>query len=320
MLRLFYSMEESYYSRGEAEADPERRAARMGAREEVASVSVLQARESLENFEKQKAFIPVIVKGVDGQERSARLYEVAGPRDNKAFVIHMLLEGTARREFRHSVEQAVKEHQERLKQDYRPARECAEIAKAAAVRTREHFPSQEAPAPVFTPKQINQLEMYAVRCQDRDEQARLKGVISAAEREARVEADDRAERRKQQLGGGRRQDKRHRTIHDDSRTDHRSGANPGQSAERDMAFPATHSHTHQLEHTLAGPSPLERAGQRPPAEDPSRTVPQVDRDQSAARNGSVNSPERKARREQPPTPERTRQRGGWDGNGPVRSR
>lgn len=108
-------------------------------------------------------------------------------------LFNRLLESTAHREERQAVEQTVREQRASLRDEGERAAACLDITPAAGAELRGRLQDEgrDAPPAGFTPKQIVQLEMYAVRHHDAGERGRAwKGSSRRPRRAATSSPED----------------------------------------------------------------------------------------------------------------------------------
>ena len=190
LLAELNSLEEAH-SRGESggeEANARRLCARAAGREIVAEIAARESKEKLAEFEARKNFVHVVVKDGEGRDLSLSLADLKEPRRLVEYVARRALESAEGRRLRRAVERAVEAEGLRLRAGAEKAKEFFEAVRGAAhgLRARSLERNAEAPAPVFTPQEINSIELYSIRQPDPKLAGRLQKLIDAAEREGRV--------------------------------------------------------------------------------------------------------------------------------------
>lgn len=190
MLRLFQTLEAEQIARTvlAKQPSPDQVAGRALAREIVAEVAAFDAEQRLQEFEERMEFSPVVVRDTQGVDRTGSLYEFREPRHLTQYVAERVLESKEDREFRLAVEAGVREQHAQIKTEFDRALECLHVAREAAAGFRASYErsGQETPAPVFTRKEINQLELFAERQSDREIFKHYDQIIAGAERDMRV--------------------------------------------------------------------------------------------------------------------------------------
>lgn len=190
MLRLFQTLEAEQIGRMslEKQPTPEQVAGRALAREIVAEVTAFESEIKLHEFEERMEFSPVVFADAQGRDRTGSLYEFREPRHLTEYIAERVLESKENREFRLAVEAGVGAQHEQIKSEFDRALECLHVAKGAADGFRADYErrGQEPPAPVFTRKEINQLELFAERQTDREIFRHYDQIITGAERDMRV--------------------------------------------------------------------------------------------------------------------------------------
>src|SRR5215218_5131047 len=103
--------------------------------------------------------------GPESHSQQARLWDFREDRDPMSQLFNRLLESTAHREDRQAVEQTVREQRASLRDEGERAAACLDVTHAAGAELRGRLQDEgcDAPPAGFTPKQIVQFEMYAVR-------------------------------------------------------------------------------------------------------------------------------------------------------------
>jgi hypothetical protein len=190
LLTQFYLLEESYEEKLPVDNKPtlEKRASRARGRETVAEIPVREAEEQLREFEQRMPFVPVMIRKADGREQTARLWDYRDNRNPYTATLDRLLESRERREERRSIETAIRERHDNLKDECERARACFDLtsARSPELSARVRGEGHELPPADFTPKQINQIEIYAAGHHDRGERARLENLIDTAEKSGHV--------------------------------------------------------------------------------------------------------------------------------------
>ena len=190
MLRLFQTLEAEQLAKTAPgkQPPPEQVAGRALVREIVAEVAAFDAEQRLQEFEERMEFSPAVVRDAQGADRTGSLYEFREPRHLTQYVAERVLESKEDREFRLAVEAGVRAQHAQMKTEFDRALECLHVAREAAAGFRASFErsGQETPAPVFTRKEINRLELFAERQSDREIFKHYDRIIAGAERDMRV--------------------------------------------------------------------------------------------------------------------------------------
>jgi len=159
------------------------RTARAAGRELLTEIALRQATERLEHFNEKKEFIPVAIKGREGNEQTARLFDFRHHHHPLVWLVQRITESKDQRHLRRETNKAVETEHARLKEDLVKATECYQVTKGLADSHREELLAIKQPLPdaAFTPKQIIQLEIYATRHPDPLERLRVETIINNAE-------------------------------------------------------------------------------------------------------------------------------------------
>lgn len=190
LLRKFQRLEQIHWQRrtGNESQTLELSTGRALAREIMAEVSHHESMKKLEEFEIKRKFAPVLIKDAAGQDRVAMLFEHQHERKLSHHVAVRLFESEEKRLLRERVTEAVESQHQMLRDEIDNAREMFEVAQSSALLQRAL--SDEAgmthPQPIFTPKEINRLEVYAVKQADPATRLHFEQMIEMAEREGRV--------------------------------------------------------------------------------------------------------------------------------------
>jgi hypothetical protein len=206
LLRDFQTYESDHVERMPPGKRPsvEERAGRAIAREIVAEAAVREAEARLRDFGERREFTPVIVGEGTDHEQTASLHDFREPPSAARRLAAKAFESDEHREARGEVEAAIEDHHARLQSEYGRALACFEVAQMTAAAAREEFRAAgvENPAPVFTRKEINVLELFAERQPDRAVFAQYDRIIASAEQNMRVieaQQDDRVQAEKEQV-------------------------------------------------------------------------------------------------------------------------
>jgi hypothetical protein len=158
-------------------------AARAIGREILTDIALKQATEKLRTFEENKIFTPVAVKDSQGHERTTRLFDFRHSHHPAIWLVQRIFESKEHRHLRHETTKAINREHDQLKEELDSATKCTVLTNRLADFYRERMQSveQTLPAPTFTPKQIIQLEIYAVRHNDPAERTRVETLIQRAE-------------------------------------------------------------------------------------------------------------------------------------------
>jgi hypothetical protein len=190
MLRLFQALEADQITRTALAKRPslEEVAGRALAREIVAEVAAHESELKLAEFEEWKDFSPVVVADAEGRDRTGSLYEFREPRHLTQYLTQRVFESEENRALRMGVEAGVEAQHTVLQSEYDRALECLHVAREAADGFRHEFEveGREPPAPVFTRKEISQLELFAERQFDPEVFRHYDQIITSAERDMRV--------------------------------------------------------------------------------------------------------------------------------------
>ncbi|HJP90897.1 MAG TPA: hypothetical protein VJ875_03015 [Pyrinomonadaceae bacterium] len=158
-------------------------AARAIGREILTDIALKQATEKLHSFEENKIFTPVAVKDTQGHERTARLFDFRHSHHPVIWLMQRIFESKEHRHLRQETSKAINREHDQLKDEVATATKCKVVTSNFADFYRERMQSVEEPpsVPTFTPKQIIQLEIYAVRHNDPAERTRVETLIQRAE-------------------------------------------------------------------------------------------------------------------------------------------
>lgn len=158
-------------------------AARAIGREILTDITLRQATDKLRSFEENKIFTPVPVKDSNGHEHTTRLFDFRHSRHPVIWLMQRIFESQERRHLRHETTKAINREHDQLKDEVTSATKCKEITNNLGnfYRERMHSLEQPVPPPAFTPKQVIQLEIYAVRHTDPAERTRVESLIQRAE-------------------------------------------------------------------------------------------------------------------------------------------
>lgn len=185
MLKQAYLLEARYQDRQSPDKRPSilEQAARAIGRAWITSMSVRTSQEKLKAFEEHRDFVPVMVKDLEGKDVTARLSDFYEPRHPIKWLANRIAETKEHRHLRKEVRQAVQTEYGQLKEELSNAQQCDNITQTIADNYRDHLHTtgQEVPEPIFTTKQIVQLEMQAIRQQDPQERFKIESLINNAE-------------------------------------------------------------------------------------------------------------------------------------------
>jgi hypothetical protein len=185
MLQQAYILEARYHENQTEAKRPsiQDQAARAAGREVISQIAVKQAQERLKAFEERRDFVPVLVKDLNGQEVTSRLFDVREPRHPVKWLIHRLAENKAEKHLRVETHKGVEAEHQQLQQDLANARDCGQLTTAVTDTFRNHFQAenQPMPEPTFTTRQVVQLEIYALKQPDLTERDRIGALINNAE-------------------------------------------------------------------------------------------------------------------------------------------
>lgn len=158
-------------------------AARAIGREILTDIALKQATASLQSFDDNKIFTPVSVKDSNGNEHTTRLFDFRHSRHPVIWLVQRIVESKERRHLRHETINAVNREHNQLKEEVTSATKCKEIANNLGDFYRERMRGLEQPIPdpAFTPKQIIQLEIYALRQTELAERTRVDSLIQRSE-------------------------------------------------------------------------------------------------------------------------------------------
>jgi MobL relaxases len=198
MLRMFHALEAHHMDKlsESRRLSPEVMAGRAGAREILAEMSLRESQEKLAVFEERKEFAPVLVTDASGQDHVASAWDFRQERKLLHHLAVRAFEGGEKRQMRADVEKGLELQESRLNSGVEQARNLFEFTQTMADSFRSQFRSSggEMPAPIFTPKEINALEIYAVKQGDQGAREHYEQMIESAEREGRVLALETEER------------------------------------------------------------------------------------------------------------------------------
>jgi len=185
MLQQAYILEAQYHDHQTPDKQPPltEQAARAGGREVVSEIMVREASKKVEAFNEHKDFVPVIMTDLDGREVTGRLADLHEPRHPIKWLLHRIAETKEERHLRQQLTKTVDAETTQLREELSNASQCHELTKGIANSYREYFHSvgETMPEPTFTTRQIMQLEIYAVRQPDQQEQQRIESLINHAE-------------------------------------------------------------------------------------------------------------------------------------------
>lgn len=157
--------------------------ARAIGREFLTDIALKQATEKLQSFEENKIFTPVAVKDTQGRERTTWLFDFRHSHHPAIWLVQWIFESKEHRHLRQETTKAINREHTQLKDEVASATKCNVVTRNFADFYRERMQSVEEPPPVptFTPKQMIQLEIYAVRHHDLAERTRVETLIHRAE-------------------------------------------------------------------------------------------------------------------------------------------
>lgn len=176
-------------------------AARALGRAAITQMATRHTSERLQAFEERRSFVPVVVKTLEGKEVTRRLADYAGPQlvvslrrgitlsqHPIKWLARRLAESKQERHLRKETTTAVQTEHDLLKTEVSNAKQCNEITQRVAENYKEHLTAtnQPIPEPVFTTKQIIQLEIQAIREPEQHERDRIMSLISHAEESKHV--------------------------------------------------------------------------------------------------------------------------------------
>jgi|GEM_PF-1701715 len=158
-------------------------AARAIGRETLSEIALHQATRKLDVFKENKQFTAVSIKDLNGEEQTARLFDLRRPRHPLIWLGQRITESKENSHLRHETAKAIDIEHERLKEEVTRATQCHELTKGMADFHREQLRSlnQPVPEPAFNPKQVIQLELYAARHPDPLEQMRVQTLVHRAD-------------------------------------------------------------------------------------------------------------------------------------------
>ena len=185
MLKHAFMLEARYEERLADDKRPSltTRAARAIGRETLSDIALQQAVGKLDSFKAHKQFTAVPIKDLNGHEQTARLIDFRRPRHPLVWLAQRLTESKERAHLRTETTKAIDTEHERLKEEVTRANHCHELTKSMADFHREQLQSfdQPIPEPAFNPKQVIQLELYAVRHPDPLERMRVETLVHRAD-------------------------------------------------------------------------------------------------------------------------------------------
>jgi len=185
MLKHAFILEARYEERLADDKRPSltTRAARAIGRETLSEIALQQAVGKLDSFTAHKRFTAVPIKDLRGDEQTARLFDFRRPRHPLIWLAQRLTESKEHAHLRIETTKAIDSEHERLKDEVTRANHCHELTKSMADFHREQLQSfnQPIPEPSFNPKQVIQLELYAVRHPDPLERMRLETLVHRAD-------------------------------------------------------------------------------------------------------------------------------------------
>jgi hypothetical protein len=158
-------------------------AARAIGREILTDIALKQATAKLQSFQENKIFTPVPVKDSNGHEHTTRLFDFRHSRHPVIWLVQRIFESKEYRHLRHETNNAINREHHQLKEDVSSATKCKEITNNLGnfYRDKMRRLDEPIPSPSFTPKQVIQLEMYAVRQTDPAQRSRIESLIQRAE-------------------------------------------------------------------------------------------------------------------------------------------
>jgi len=185
MLKHAFMLEARYEERLPDDKRPSltTRAARAIGRQTLSEIALQQAIGKLDSFNAHKQFTAVPVKDLKGDEQTARLFDFRRPRHPLIWLVQRLTESKEHAHLRTETTKAIDTEHERLKDEVSRANHCHELTKSMADFHREQLQSfnQPIPEPAFNPKQVVQLELYAVRHPDPLERMRVETLVHRAD-------------------------------------------------------------------------------------------------------------------------------------------
>ena len=163
-------------------------AARALGRAVLSSMSLRHATERLEAFEERRSFVPVLVKDLEGNELTRRLADFHEPRHPIKWLAHWLAESKEHKHLKRETFKAVETEHALLKAEVSNAQQCHDLTQTVADNYHDYLTStnQPIPEPVFTTKQIVQLEIQAIREPEQHERDRIMSLINHAEESKHV--------------------------------------------------------------------------------------------------------------------------------------
>ncbi len=189
MLHQAYLLEAQQQDRGDGKKiSIVEQAARALGRAVLSSMSLRHATERLEAFEERKSFAPVLVKDLEGNELTRRLSDFHEPRHPIKWLAHWLAESKEYRHLKKETYKAVETEHTLLKTEVSNAQQCHDLTQTVADNYHDYLTStnQPIPEPVFTTKQIVQLEIQAIREPEQHERDRIMSLINHAEESKHV--------------------------------------------------------------------------------------------------------------------------------------
>ena len=188
MLRQALLLESQYNDRQQQPLSLAEQSSKASGRELLGQIAATEASQRLEAFQERKDFVPVMVKNQEGQEVTARLFDVREPVHPLKWLVQRMTESKGDRHLRNEITQTISFQEEQLKNDVQNAAACQQLLTRDADRLRADLfaTGHEPPDATFTTKQIMQLEIYAHRHQDPNERDRILSLISQAEQSHHV--------------------------------------------------------------------------------------------------------------------------------------
>lgn len=148
-------------------------------------------------------FQPVLITDSSGQERVVTAWEYREDPRPIHRAIGRAFEASERQHIREEIDRSLEERATQLEHEVEQSRTIFEMTRGVADGFREMFSERgaEAPQPIFTPKEIVQLEIYAVRHPSEEVRQQTQSLIERAELEGRVlmlETEERDQDKSQQ--------------------------------------------------------------------------------------------------------------------------
>ena len=184
MLNQAYLLEAQHQDRSDGKKmTTVEQAARALGRAVMSSMALRHAQERLATFQERRSYVPVVVTDLSGKEVTTRLGDFRETWHPIKWLAQRLSESKEHRHLRKETTLAVATEHAQLKDELANSQQCHEITQQVADNYREYLQSsaQPIPEPVFTTKQIVQLEIQAIREPDLQARDRILSLITEAE-------------------------------------------------------------------------------------------------------------------------------------------